>query len=236
MAGTIKYGQEWQTASRQSTGIAPSAAEHKEAIVQVYSARAFNWRGVFGVHTWLATKEKGALEYKVHQVVGWNLYRDLSVVVSEKDLPDRSWYGQTPEIIADVRGAEAEQLIPRVQRAVDSYPHAFEYRVWPGPNSNTFVAFVARQVPELNLQLPSTAIGKDYLPNEKFFDRTPSGTGYQISLFGLAGVSIAKTEGLELNLLGLNFGVDFNQLALILPGIDRVGFNLSPNTRNKIVN
>ncbi len=222
--GPVIYGKDWRTAPRHSTGIAPEPDATTEAVIQVYVARAFNWRGVFGVHTWIASKEADATEYKVHQVVGWQLYRNLPVVISEADQPDRSWYGQEPEIIADIRGDEATKLIPKIQAAVDSYPYDFEYRVWPGPNSNTFTAWVARLVPELNLQLPSTAIGKDYLPNNKFIDKTPSGTGYQFSLFGIAGVSVAKTEGLEINLLGLNFGLDFDQAALILPGIDRVGF------------
>lgn len=224
VSGTVSYNKDWRTAPRNSTGIAPNVEQFSDAVVQVYSARAFNWRGVFGVHTWLATKEVNAKEYKVHQVIGWQLYRNLPVVISEPDLPDRSWYGQDPEILVDIRGEKAAGLINDIQNAVDSYPYNSKYHVWPGPNSNTFTAWVGRQVPGLNLQLPSTAIGKDYLPNNKFIDKTPSGTGYQFSLFGIVGVSAAKTEGFEINLLGLNFGIDFNQTALILPGVDRVGF------------
>ncbi len=222
-SGAVSYSKDWRTADRNSTAIAPLAAEHPDAIIQVYSARAFNWRGIFGVHTWISTKEKNAKQYKVHQVVGWNLSRNVSVVVSKSDQPDRSWYGHEPVIIADIRGTPAEQLIPKIQIAVNRYPYDFTYHVWPGPNSNTFTAFVAREVPELNLQLPSTAIGKDFLPNNSLIEQTPSGTGYQISLLGVVGVAAAKIEGLELNILGLNFGVDFDQKAIILPGLDRVG-------------
>jgi hypothetical protein len=46
--------------------------------------------------------------------------------------------------------------------AIDPYPNT--YRPWPGPNSNTFLAHIARQVPELVIQLPSNAVGKDHLP------------------------------------------------------------------------
>ncbi len=220
--GPVSYGKDWRTAPRNSTGIAPDPDQVSEAVVQVYSARAFNWRGVFGVHTWIATKETDASDYKVHQVIGWQLYRNLPVVVSETDTPDRSWYGQNPEILVDIRGEKAEILIPAIQAAVDKYPYDFKYHMWPGPNSNTFTAWIGRQVPDLNLQLPSTAIGKDYLPGNKFIDTTPSGTGYQFSLFGIAGVALSKIEGLELNILGLNFGLDFDQMALILPGTDRI--------------
>lgn len=49
---------DWRTASRDSAGIAPLPAETPEAVVQVYAARTFNWRGTFAVHTWVAVKEK----------------------------------------------------------------------------------------------------------------------------------------------------------------------------------
>ena len=54
-----------------------------------YAARAFSWRGLFGVHTWIATKRQGADHYSVYQVVGWNLYRGRSAVsVSRTDALD----------------------------------------------------------------------------------------------------------------------------------------------------
>jgi hypothetical protein len=193
-------------------------------VIQVYAARAFNWRGMFAVHTWIATKQENANEYTVHQVVGWRQYRGLPVLVSGEDIPDRSWFGSPPEIIADIRGEKADTLIPRIQQAVASYPHAERYTTWPGPNSNTFVAHVAREVPELRIELPTTAIGKDYLSNGGVAARAPSGTGYQISLFGLLGITAAAREGLELNLLGLAFGIDPEDLAIKLPGVGNVGF------------
>ena len=52
--------------------------------------------------------------------------------------------------------------------------------------------------------------------------RPPSGTGWQLSLLGLAGVTVARDEGLEMNLLGLGFGVDVDDLALRLPGFGRL--------------
>lgn len=224
--GPVTYGNDWRTAPRDSMGIAPPAASHPEAIIQVYSARAFNWRGIFGVHTWISTKAADADHYDVHQVIGWQLFRNLPVVVSKADLPDRSWFGQTPEVIADIRGDRAAKLIPKIREAVASYPYDADYHVWPGPNSNTFTAWVGRHVPELNLQLPATAIGKDYLANGKIIDTAPSGRGYQLSLFGILGLTLAPAEGLEFNLLGLNFGIDFDQTAIILPGVDRLGFSL----------
>ena len=78
-------------------------------------------------------------------------------------------------------------------------------------------------MPELGLDLPPTAIGKDYLGLGTFVARSPSGTGFQVSLFGLLGVTIGIEEGIEINLLGLAVGVDPLDLALRLPGLGRLG-------------
>ena len=103
--------------------------------------------------------------------------------------------------------------------AAQSYPYATSYSVWPGPNSNTFIAHLARGIPELELTLPSTAIGKDYLPVGQLFARTPSGTGEQLSLSGVLGLAAARDEGLEVNLFGLVVGVDLRHPGIKLPGI-----------------
>jgi hypothetical protein len=101
---------------------------------------------------------------------------------------------------------------------VQRYPWPDRYRAWPGPNSNTFVAWVARDVPGLGLDLPPTAIGKDWLGPATWVAPAPSGTGWQVSLWGLAGATLAREEGLEVQLLGLAFGVDVNDARLRLPG------------------
>ena len=222
--GKVNISSDWRTADRSPQGIAPSAKEERRAVVQVYAARAFHWRGIFAVHTWIAVKPAGGSNYVVHQVLGWQARRGLPVVVSTIDSPDRSWYGNSPELLLDVRGEEATKLIPKIARAVADYPYKNTYTLWPGPNSNTFVAHVARQVPELRLELPTTAIGKDYLNNGDLIGPAPSGTGWQVSLFGLLGLTFAQTEGLEANILTANFGIDLFPLALKLPGIGRLAF------------
>ena len=104
-----------------------------------------------------------------------------------------------------------------------AYPYPTSYRTWPGPNSNTFTAYVGRAVPGLRLDLPSTAIGKDYLPGPALAGLSPSGTGVQLSLLGLAGVLVGWEEGIEVNVLGLAFGLDVKRPALKLPALGRLG-------------
>ncbi|HEY5623838.1 MAG TPA: DUF3750 domain-containing protein, partial [Gammaproteobacteria bacterium] len=135
--------------------------------------------------------------------------------------PDGRWFGSEPELLADVRGDGVDALIEKIGSAIEVYPYARQYRVWPGPNSNTFTAFVMRSVPELRVDLPATAVGKDYF-GAGLVAPAPSGTGYQLSVLGLVGVLVALEEGLELNVLGLTFGIDPDHMSLKLPMAGRI--------------
>jgi hypothetical protein len=155
--------KDWRTASRESAGIAPSPETTKEAVLQVYGASTWGWRGWFAIHTWIATKPANEASYNVYEVIGWRQHRGLSAMRIEKDIPDRYWYGERPRLLKEFRGESAGKLIEAVNRAAKSYPWPDTYKAFPGPNSNTFTAWIARQVPDLGLKLPFSAIGSGYI-------------------------------------------------------------------------
>lgn len=221
-SGKVDLSTPWHAARLARSGTAPDPALEREAVVQVYGARAVRWRGAFAIHPWIAVKPEGADAFTTHQVIGWRAMRGGQALVSTLDAePDRHWYGAAPQLLVEHRGPAAQAMIERIASAVQRYPWPDRYRAWPGPNSNTFVAWVAREVPELRLDLPPTAIGKDWLGPSTVVAPAPSGTGWQVSLWGLAGATLAREEGLELQLLGLGFGVDLNDARLRLPGWGR---------------
>src|SRR5882672_4626966 len=188
--------QDWRTASLEPVGLAPDAAKVREAVVQVYGARTLGAKGIFGVHTWVAVKPTDAREWTVYEVIGWRLrYSESALVVRHRD-PDARWFGSVPELYAEKRGAGVDALIKRIDKAAREYPYAGEYTLWPGPNSNTFTAWIGRAVPELEMDLPATAIGKDYL-GARVFSSAPSGHGMQVSLAGLLGFSVIGVAGFE---------------------------------------
>jgi len=213
----------WAELSREPSGQAPDPAATPDAVVQVYAARTVGWRGLLAVHTWIAVKQSGAASYTRYEVIGWGVDRGAQAVRVNRTGPDNYWFGSRPELLVDLRGAETDAVIEKVQAAVAAYPYRSSYRTWPGPNSNTFTAFVGREVPELRLKLPSTAIGKDYLAGGAPVGMAPSGTGLQLSLLGLVGVTGAWEEGVEVNILGLSFGLDVKRPAINLPAIGRLG-------------
>jgi Protein of unknown function (DUF3750) len=213
---------DWRTASREPVGLAPDPATTPEPVVQVYGARALRWRGYFGVHTWIAVKPSQAAAYTVYEVIGWRLrWSDMALAIHQR-APDGRWFGNEPELLAERRGEGVDALIERIDRVARAYPYAREYRLWPGPNSNTFTAWIGRAVPELELDLPPTAIGKDYLGG-RVLARAPSGSGLQFSVWGLLGLLASDVEGVELNLLGLTFGLNPFSPSVKLPLIGRLG-------------
>lgn len=211
----------FRVANWDSVGLLPDAAIDREARLLILTGRTGRWKGIFAVHSWMVYKEAGATSWTRYDVVGWG-----NPVRRNGWVPDGRWYGDVPRVIVDVKGATAQALIPAVQRAIADYPyrHPGDYRMWPGPNSNTFIAALLRAVPELATPLPPNAIGKDFR-GALYGGLTDSGTGLELSMFGVLGFKFAWVEGVELNMLGLVAGLDLRHPAVKLPGFGRIGID-----------
>ena len=212
----------WRDADWSSTGMLPAASADKAARVVVFTGTAGAWKGVVAVHSWIVFKPANATRWTRYDVVGWG----NPVRVNNWPVDGR-WYGNMPRVIADVSGVEAERLIPRIEATVKAYTYARagDYSVWPGPNSNSFVAAILRAVPELGT-LPPNAIGRDYRPGF-YAGLTDSGTGIELNANGYASLKAGWVEGIEVNLLGLVAGLDLRHPALKLPGFGRIGVPLA---------
>jgi len=213
----------WHQLPRTSSNLVPDGSSVKDvAIVKVLAAPAYGWRGYFAVHPWIIYKAAGVDQYTRHEVIGWSR-RD--VVRRNHAAPDSLWYGAKPQVLVSHIGPTAALLIPRIEAAIATYPYAQHYRSFPGPNSNTFLAHIGREVPALELDLPPTAIGKDYREWLTPVGKPPSGQGLQVSLGGLLGGILSLEEGIEISILGLSVGIDLNCPAFRLPFIGRLAMN-----------
>jgi len=210
----------WRTADWSSSGLLPTAGAGDEAAIYVMAARTGGLKGALSVHSWIVFKEKSANEYTRYDKVGWG-----TPVRRNSNPADGRWYSNEPAIIGAVYGEEAEKLIPDLRNAIESYQFSYRggYRIWPGPNSNTFVATVLRSVPALNIQLPPVAVGKDYLPLSSPLAVSPDWRNADFSLGGLAGLGLGLDTGIEFRFAGLVFGADILHPALKLPGFGRIG-------------
>jgi hypothetical protein len=143
--------------------LAPDPVEFTDAVIQVYGADVWGFRGNFAIHTWLAVKPENAENYDIFQVIGWRLRRGRPVVSVDNGNPAKPWFGSPAILLHERRGADAQALITRIQKAVRDYPFADTYTMWPGPNSNSFTAWIGLEVPELELVLPLKAIGQGWM-------------------------------------------------------------------------
>jgi len=216
------HPRSWRDANWSSTHMLQPAASDPEARVLVFAARAGGWKSVFAVHTWVVVKPENATAYTRYDVMGFG--QPVRVNLHE---PDAYWFGDRPRLVTDVRGARAAAAIPKIVAAVQSYPYASwgSYRVWPGPNSNTFTATLLRAAPELEVAMPSEAVGRDFRADGAFVGLTGSHTGIELSIYGLLGAKIGWVEGLELDVMGLVAGLDIRHPALKIPCFGRFGLD-----------
>ncbi len=213
-------GAGWRTADRSSAGLLPPVTPTSPAVVRVFSAQTVRWRGIFATHSWIVLKPAGAVGYTRYDYTAWG-----APIRMNGFEPDGRWFGRVPSVSFAADGPLAAAMIPRMQVAIRDYAWRNEgdYRAWPGPNSNTFVAAVMAAVPEIDATLPPTAIGKDYPYDGRWLRRTASGTGVTVTLGGYVGVTVGWIEGFELNILGGVFGFDLRHPAIKLPGLGRFG-------------
>lgn len=211
---------QWWSADRSSAGLLQAASEHPDAVVRIYAARTVSWRGIVAVHSWIVLKEEGATTYQRWDLTAWGDPIRLNGFIA-----DGRWFGQVPDVVFAADGAAAAALIPRMQAAIQGYRfrQKGDYQAWPGPNSNTFVATIMAAVPEIQVSLPPTAIGKDFPVDGQWVAWTPSRTGFRLSLGGYAGLTLGWVEGFELNIMGGVIGLDIRKPALKLPGVGRIG-------------
>src|SRR6478672_3007210 len=146
----------WRDADWSSTGMLPAAASFAPARVVIFTGTAGAWKGVFSVHSWIVLKRADEKRWTRYDVVGWG------EPVRLNNWPaDGLWYGNKPVMLADITGTEAETLIPRIEKTVKAYDYAQtgDYRIWPGPNSNSFTPPFLRTVREFGGELPRMRSG-----------------------------------------------------------------------------
>jgi hypothetical protein len=210
----------WSSADWTSSHLLPAAADDPGAAVYVMAARTGGLKGAFSVHSWIVLKRAGAATYDRYDKVGWG-----SPIRRNSRPADGRWYSNEPYIVHELRGDAAARAIPSVEAAIASYPWSKngDYQVWPGPNSNSFVAHVLRAVPELGT-MPPNATGRDFAAGIGSIGWSSETGDLHATLHGLAGFAIGATSGIELHFLGLVAGIDFARPALKIPAWGRLDF------------
>jgi len=210
----------WSEARWSSAKILPETSASEDAAIYIFSATTGGLKGAVASHAWIVTKEKGADSYTRYDKVGWG-----TPIRRNHRPPDAFWYSNPPQLVKAVTGVDAELLIPKVEGAIAAYPYAEPggYQIFPGPNSNTFVAYVLRTVPELGAVLPPHAVGRDYLPDGAFVHLDTDWKDVHVTLHGLIGFSAGIRSGFEVHFLGLVAGLDLANPGIKVPALGRIG-------------
>src|ERR1700761_4939424 len=142
---------DWRSADRSSAHLLPPASA--AAAVRIFSARTVSWRSIIATHSWVVIKEAGG-PYERFDYTAWG-----GPIWKDRFVPDGRWFGAEPEVIFAADGENAQRMIPLIRSTIERYryPNPGDYRIWPGPNSNTFVAAIMQAVPQIRASLPSTA-------------------------------------------------------------------------------
>ena len=202
-SGSLEHSRKtiWMASS---AGILQKSPPKNEAQIFVFTARTGGLKGALATHSWLVLKPLGSNSYDRYDVVGWG-----SPVRKNAYDADGHWYSNKPVITYQVVGKKAQELLPQLENANANYPwrkHG-DYTLWPGPNSNTFVANVLQQVPKLAAFTPSTAVGRDFPADGKWIRRRKDGAVFA-TLGGYFGFVFGGGIGLEVNFLGLVAGAN----------------------------
>jgi hypothetical protein len=211
----------WRKADWSSSGVISALPETDAASIYILAARTGGLKGALSLHSWIALKRAGEGAYDRYDVVGWG-----TPIRKNAYDADGRWYSNSPFIVREIHGADAAALIPKIEAAIQRYPYGEpgRYTIWPGPNSNSFVAHILRSVPEIGIVLPSNAVGRDYPTEGKLFMIDEDWQNFHANLFGYAGFAAGSRSGFEINFMGLVAGVDFMNPGLKVPGFGRVGF------------
>lgn len=213
------WPENWKVASWASSGVLEEARTIQSATVIILSSRTGQWKSIFAEHMSIVVKPEGATTWTRYDVVGWG-----NPVRKNAYAADALWYGNAPRVVYRFEGQAAAKLIPEIEASIAQYPFQSRgsYTLWPGPNSNTFVAWVVRRTKGFETELPPVAVGKDWLGSGFLIGPAPSKSGWTFSASGVVGGTLAWEEGVELHLLGSTIGIDVNDLAVKLPALGKL--------------
>ena len=207
----------WRQADWSSAGILP-APKLNQASAYILVARTGGMKGALASHSWIVLKKPGVSRYDRYDVVGWG-----KPVRKNAYDPDGRWYSNAPVIHYELQGDKAARLLGKLETAITRYRWSDygDYTIWPGPNSNTFVASIVQAVPGFDTVMPSTAVGRDFPEDGRWIKWTSTGA-LRATLAGYAGFVVGGEEGIELNFLGLVAGFNWSRGEIKIPAVGSV--------------
>ena len=142
--------------------------------------RGMAWYTRFAHHTWVDVKRGDEQRWLRVEVLNETTGAQAAAIPAATARMDTRWQRdiRTHTTILGERAQRIAAVIEDLARAQhDKYANG--YRGWPGPNSNTLIAELVREIPDLTTDFDPNALGKDY---EGWFSAgaTASKTGVRV--------------------------------------------------------
>jgi hypothetical protein len=212
----------------------PSELPRTEAwVVAVKSAgipRSMPWYSRFAEHTWVDVKRGDDAHWIRSEVIGAHSGARCETITAREVYADWRWSDEAVRVHRVVVGESARRVAERIAAVTAALDPRYKnggYEAWPGPNSNTFMRELARELPELAFVFHHNAVGKDFTWLDAGW--SPSQTGVSFNTWPL-GATLALEEGVELHFLQLTFGVRLWPPRLELPFLPPIPWDSEPQS------
>ena len=211
----------FRDADWSSVGMLPPATADRDARLLVFTGRTGRWKGIFAVHSWVVFKPENAATWSRYDVVGWG-----QPVRSNGWAPDGRWFGDTPRVLVDVRGAGRDALIPKVKAAIADYNYKMPATTGSGPGRTATPSPrpCCARCRSSRPRCRRTRSARTFRPG-LYAGLTDSRTGVEASSLGSWASSSAGSKAWRFNFLGLVAGLDVRHPAVKLPGFGRLGLD-----------
>lgn len=92
-----------------------------------------------------------------------NYFDDPCTGIGKKHGSQEKWESTLIGSVTGKSGSLAERMVDFIETYSPDYLHKDRYILYPGPNSNTYIAWILNKFPEANITLPWNCFGKKYL-------------------------------------------------------------------------
>ena len=136
----------------------------------------------------------------------------LHHTIDDKQAHSPQRWGERVHVLSQSDGSQNPHFVRDIALFAKEYDQSV-YRVWPGPNSNTFAEKLCRKIKGIDANLHHNAVGKEH---GFYIGKTAGGTGVELQT-PIVGASLGLREGVEVNIIGLSAGVSISPFRVKIP-------------------
>jgi hypothetical protein len=127
----------------------------------------------FAVHPWVVTVKNGIStrweiihrKYDGKERFGYvykNFYTNPTQGIKKKLTSSDYWDATLIASLSGYQKSQAQRIVDFIEYQSPHYPYKDIYKFFPGPNSNTYIGWILKEFPTIEIKLPWNAFGKNF--------------------------------------------------------------------------